>query len=165
LALVGKSLLYQSEAGRYDLHELVRQYARARLDETPEEAEATGNQHSAYYLGLVQQLEQDLKGERQPDALAEISAEIGNVRAAWRWAAGRGQVALIARPIKGLWFFYEIRGWFEEAESALRWAGDELERLLEQSERAEPASETLVHRIRVNQAWFCLKLGRLREAQ
>jgi predicted ATPase/DNA-binding XRE family transcriptional regulator len=165
LALVGKSLLYQSEAGRYDLHELVRQYARARLDETPEEAEATGNQHSAYYLGLVQQLEQDLEGERQPDALAEISAEIGNVRAAWRWAAGRSQVALIARPIKGLWFFYEIRGWFEEAESALRWAGDELERLLEQSERAEPASETLVHRIRANQAWFCLKLGRLQEAQ
>ncbi len=165
LALVGKSLLYRSETGRYDLHELVRQYARAKLDEAPEEAEATGNQHSAYYLSLVQRLEQDLKGERQLEALAEISVEVDNVRAAWRWAVGRGQVALVAKPIKGLWLFYEIRGWFQEAESALHWAGDELGKLCPSGEGPGRAPEALIEHIRANQAWFCLKLGRLQEAQ
>jgi predicted ATPase/DNA-binding XRE family transcriptional regulator len=54
-ALVAKSLLRRTTAGRYDPHELVRQYAHdhLRADER-EEAEAR-NRHSRYYTQLLEQ--------------------------------------------------------------------------------------------------------------
>ena len=47
-ALIDKSLLRRTAANRYDLHELVRQYAEAKLQDIPQEFETTRDRHSAY---------------------------------------------------------------------------------------------------------------------
>src|SRR5205823_1191817 len=64
-ALVDKSLLRRSGAGRYDMHELVRQYAAAHLEANPDQYNATRDRHADYYLTLVQRRESDLKRARQ----------------------------------------------------------------------------------------------------
>ncbi|TAH54066.1 MAG: hypothetical protein EYC68_00975 [Chloroflexota bacterium] len=107
-ALVTKSLVRRTLAGRYDLHELVRQYAVNRLSENAMQEAATRAQHSRYYLALAQKSESDLFGPRQVQAVAALNAEIENVRAAWQWAARHDTVALRA-PTRALYWHYDLR--------------------------------------------------------
>lgn len=83
--LVDKSMLHVDAAGRYHLHELVRQYASEQLD-LAGLSEGTLHAHSVYYLHFMAERETDLKGHRQLIARAEIQSEIENFRAAWQTA-------------------------------------------------------------------------------
>jgi predicted ATPase/DNA-binding XRE family transcriptional regulator len=113
-SLVDKSLLRRSVGGRYDLHEVIRQYAHARLQEHADELAATRNKHAIYLLRFLIEREQRLKGAEQVRAMVEIGAEIDNVRAAWHWAAGHGPFDELERAGEVLQWFYEFRGWFGE---------------------------------------------------
>ena len=63
-SLVHKSLLRwswaQGEAGRYEMHELLRQFAAEQLDAAPDERAALEARHSDYYLNFVQERERRL---------------------------------------------------------------------------------------------------------
>jgi predicted ATPase len=65
-SLIGKCLLrYQQETGRYDLHELTRQYALACLHERPDEEAQIYEKHSQYYATWLAGQEAPLKSEQQ----------------------------------------------------------------------------------------------------
>jgi predicted ATPase len=164
-ALAAKSLLRCASTGRYDLHELVRQYAAGHLREDPDAESDTRDRHSAYYTDYVGQLEGSLKGARQLEALVEMDAEIDNIRSAWRRAVTRSQVAAIRKPIRALWCFYEIRGWFQEAEDSFGWAAEMLAQAFEAKTETEAAVRVLCEYIRANQGWFYFKYGELEESQ
>ena len=51
--LVGKSLVRHNQSMRYDLHELVRQYAAAHLHANIEQEHAARRQHSNFYLTML----------------------------------------------------------------------------------------------------------------
>lgn len=121
-SLLRKSLLRRSPDGRYEIHELVRQFAAERLDEHPVEKEAASERHCAYYASFLQQREACLKTSRQQETLAEISAEIENVRAAWRWALAHTRLEEIDLCLESLYYFYWARNWFREGERALEQA-------------------------------------------
>jgi predicted ATPase/transcriptional regulator with XRE-family HTH domain len=158
-ALADKSLLRRAGNGRYDLHELMRQYAQANLHKNPTELAAVQDRHSAYYMDFIQQREERLKGPRQAEALAELTAEIDNIRLGWRRAVGHQQEAINHKVLKTLWYFYEIRGWFHEAEAAFGWAVAELEQIKEADRQTEAAQIKLREFIRALHGWFCLRLG------
>src|SRR4029079_3226115 len=61
MSLVDKSLIRLNAAGRYDMHELVRQFAADKLQESNETV-TTQNEHAQYFLGLAEQIEQCLFG-------------------------------------------------------------------------------------------------------
>jgi len=98
--LVDKSLLRRTRTGRYDLHELIRQYALAKLAEDPQEHVATRDQHSAYYAAWLKQRERPLKGAQQAAMVAELSVEIDNIRAAWAWGSITGDCGTLSAPPK-----------------------------------------------------------------
>jgi predicted ATPase/transcriptional regulator with XRE-family HTH domain len=112
-ALVAKSLVRWHKNGRYDLLEVVRQYALTQLARDPEE-EASRDRHSEFYLGLLRHREAALKGSAQREALRELTDEIDNVRAAWDWALRQGQLASLEKGLRCLGWLYEMRGWFAE---------------------------------------------------
>jgi tetratricopeptide (TPR) repeat protein len=126
MALVDKSLLHRTLAGRYELHELVRGYALERLDQSPDSGEKVRERHSAYYVAALQQWAMDSKGSRQRVAFAEIEPEGENVRAAWNWAAKRQQFDHIGLALEGLSLFYRWRGRYQEGEAMCRTAAEEL---------------------------------------
>jgi len=95
-SLVDKSLLRSSGAGRYDMHELVRQYAAAHLEAGSNEYAATRDRHAAFYLELVQRRENDLKRARHKTVIYELVAEIDNLRMAWDWAATQARLGRLA---------------------------------------------------------------------
>jgi tetratricopeptide (TPR) repeat protein len=123
-ALVNKSLVLLEDtaaAPRYRLLETVRQYARERLDEAGETAQA-GNQHLAWCLALGEQAEPALLGPEQNVWLARLEAEHDNLRAALRWAGERGLGDVALHLASALWRFWSIRGYMSEGRQLLEQA-------------------------------------------
>jgi predicted ATPase/DNA-binding SARP family transcriptional activator len=113
--------------GRYEVHELLRQYAAEKLAQLPGARELTHDRHSAYYTTALQRWREDLRGgPQQRRALAEIGADIENARAAWNWALERRQVTRLERATHSLFDFYAGRARSEELASACRLAVQEL---------------------------------------
>jgi predicted ATPase/transcriptional regulator with XRE-family HTH domain len=112
--LVTKSLIRRSGAGRYDLHELIRQFAVGQSDERPDEQAASQARHGLYYLTFFGQADARLRSSAQREALAELTAEMDNIRVAWDWAVAHGEFTLIEQALRTLAMFYDTRGWFQE---------------------------------------------------
>src|SRR5690606_8334227 len=76
--------------------------------------------HAGYYATFLQQREADLKGGRQTQALAEIAAEIDNIRAGWKWAVETKDTQALRKSLLSLFLFYEMQGLAQEGETAFR---------------------------------------------
>jgi predicted ATPase len=126
MALVNRSLLHRAPTGRYEVHELLRQYAAEKLDRSPAGGGATRDRHAAHYAMALGRWAADLKGPRQLAALREIEADVDNARAAWDWAVEQGQVAWLDRALEGLCLFFEWGGHYAEGEAACRKAAGRL---------------------------------------
>jgi predicted ATPase len=85
MMLVNKSLLRRDSAsGRFDIHELLRQYAQSYLNASVQDNVSTHDIHSGYYAEFMRQCWDSLKSGGQLVALDDIEREFDNVRAAWR---------------------------------------------------------------------------------
>jgi tetratricopeptide (TPR) repeat protein len=107
--LVNKSFMTVSASGRYEVHELLRQYGEQQLAASDQEAAARAA-HGAYYLHFLQEREESLKGGRQAEALRDIEADLENVRRAWRWALQVKDREAINGALESLHIFCDLRG-------------------------------------------------------
>jgi predicted ATPase/DNA-binding SARP family transcriptional activator len=149
--------------GRYQLQELVRQYAAEHLAAV-EQHEGLSQpslyeRHCQYYLKFLAQRTAALRGRGQQTALAEIHQELDNIRAAWRWGVERGNAALVGPACDGLFQVYEMRSFFQEgvevfAQAARRFAG-----------AAEPEAQVAWGKLLAGQGWFAFQVGRQAEAR
>jgi predicted ATPase/DNA-binding SARP family transcriptional activator len=98
LALVDKSLLQWNASGRYEVHELLRQYAQEKLDEVLEEKVA--KLHYDYYVEFVRQRAQQLKTREDERLLKEIGDEIENLRSMFVWAVRHQTVDEVREPLE-----------------------------------------------------------------
>ncbi|HWQ11688.1 MAG TPA: tetratricopeptide repeat protein, partial [Roseiflexaceae bacterium] len=159
-SLVDKSLLRRAQGGgeatRYELPEVLRQYAAEQLRRAGS-AEDAADRHAGHYLVRLAGLRDALRGAEQQRALAEIGADIDQVRAAWRWAVARRDAASIVRGSDSLFHFYDMRSWFREGERAFAAACAALAGSGE--ERATWA------RLLARQGWFAFQLGRQQEGR
>ncbi|KPJ73915.1 hypothetical protein AMJ52_02610 [candidate division TA06 bacterium DG_78] len=119
-SLVDKSFLHWNPLGRYEIHGYLRQYAEEKLSEFPKEKEKIRNLHCDYYVQFLCQREKYMKGQKQKEALEEISEEIENVRAAWNRVVDQKKKKDIEKCIESLYCFYDIRSWFKEGEEIFR---------------------------------------------
>ncbi len=122
-SLVDKSLLRVDSAGRYDVHELLRQYGEAKL-EAAGEIEAIRDTHSGYFLNFLAQRDLDVKGRRQVAALDEIETDLENVRTAWYRGVDQGNAVAINRAIECCTLFFEMRSRVSEHEALYIYAQD-----------------------------------------
>ena len=152
--LVDKSFLsHDPDSGRLEVHELLRQYAEDHLEESPEDSISAHEAHAAHYAEFMEQMWEYLKGSRQMGALAEIEADMENVRAAWRYYLDQKNTSQLWRLIYGLWHFHWIRSWNH--------AGTELfaEAVRALQQEVEDESKALKALAVAFQAWFMSWLG------
>jgi predicted ATPase/DNA-binding SARP family transcriptional activator len=160
--LVVKSMLACGPTGRYEVHELLRQYGRERLAQIPAEEEAVRSRHCATYATYLRSREAALIGREQKKALAAIEAEIDNVRAAWDWAVSQIKIEEIENSLGSLAEFYYLRAWYQEGEAVFAHAA---QRLTEGPTGAGRSQETwrrsalVLARILAQQGRFCNRLG------
>jgi predicted ATPase/DNA-binding SARP family transcriptional activator len=104
LSLSSKSLL-RSSAGRFSLHELIREYSAEKLRLVENDWAEVAHAHAAYYLGFVEQNNHKLRTFEQM-LLLVLEAELDNLRTALTWAqAGNDQNFLmkLATALSGFW--------------------------------------------------------------
>jgi predicted ATPase/DNA-binding CsgD family transcriptional regulator len=127
--LVDTSLVVAEERHgerRYRLLESLRLYGRERLVKSGE-AESTYQQHAEHYLALAEAAEPALWGSDAVAWLNRLEIEHDNLRAALRWATGRGEAEIALRLGAALSRFWQVHAHLSEGlkwlESALAWTG------------------------------------------
>jgi predicted ATPase/predicted Ser/Thr protein kinase len=105
-SLVDKSLLQAGARDRYEIHEMLRQFAAGKLADDPDEETRIFDAHAGYYLKAVAQREQALFSVQFVETMAEIDADLDNVSAAWRWAVDNHQVELLEQATKCLFYYH-----------------------------------------------------------
>ncbi|HWI00685.1 MAG TPA: AAA family ATPase, partial [Propionibacteriaceae bacterium] len=117
-SLLDKSLVHKVDAedaaSRLMMLETIREYAAERLDDSPEFAAAARQAHAAYFADFAKRQWQDLTGQRREVALAEMTADIDNLRLAWRFWVSRGDRPQLNKLVDSLWLLYDARSWYQE---------------------------------------------------
>ncbi|MGE5123735.1 MAG: ATP-binding protein [Acidobacteriaceae bacterium] len=108
-SLCNKSLVHHTGDGRYDLHDVIRQYASSHLDDHSSYSEAY-ERHCEYYLALLAGYEKSLKSGQQQAAMWELSEEIDNIRAAWAWAVRHEKFTQLEQAGRAYGWYFEIAG-------------------------------------------------------
>jgi DNA-binding SARP family transcriptional activator/predicted ATPase len=113
-SLVEHSLVQHTTSGRYEIHELLRQFAQSELEDISQ----VRDRHCAYYAAKLEEWAADIKCERQMAAIETLDLEIDNARAAWDWAVAQGDLAIIDQAMDGLCSYYDWRYRLPEGLSA-----------------------------------------------
>jgi len=111
--LLRKSLLQRVESEgseRFQIHELLRQFAAQQLTVEPQVEQAVRRQHATYYLQWLATYDADLVGPRSTSALQALETELENINTAWRWAAAEGDSILLGAGLVSLQHFYSLKG-------------------------------------------------------
>ncbi|HSG43814.1 MAG TPA: LuxR C-terminal-related transcriptional regulator [Anaerolineales bacterium] len=125
--LVNKSILkHDPTSGRFEIHELLRQYAQEKLERTSKVSDTTIKAHAAYYADFMLEKWGQLRGLDQIPALVEIEADIENIRAAWRYYLVEQSASQLKKFLHGFWLFYWVRGWIRSAIELFTETADDL---------------------------------------
>jgi predicted ATPase/DNA-binding CsgD family transcriptional regulator len=158
-ALARQSLLYLTPDGRYQIHELLRQYAAERLAQaSPEGVAEARERHGVYYTTFLRDRNADMNNGEQLRAVAEIAAELDNLRAAWQWAVERRNIAALAGGANALFLFCQFRSHYQEGAQLF---GQAVSSLDDAAFATHPGAPLLLYEL----GWLCIRLGRLAEAQ
>jgi len=162
--LVTKSLIRRSGAERYDLHELIRQFAAEHFTEHPEELAAAQARHGSYYLTFFAQADERLRSSAQRETLAELTGEMDNFRTAWDWAVTHSEFGLIERTLRMFSVLYDIRGWLQEGLDTLGRVIHVLEMANGQSPLVRTNQVVLGHTLACRSV-FASRMGQYEQAQ
>ena len=125
-ALADKSLLQLDQqlrgTQRYDLHELVRQYANERLLEAGE-TDLLRERHLAYFLQLAERAEPELRGAKSIMWLERLETEHANLRAALAWSLENASSEFGLRLAGALGWFWHLHSHITEGRE---WLGKTL---------------------------------------
>jgi predicted ATPase/class 3 adenylate cyclase len=105
---------------RYFLLEMVREYARAKLDEQPDLAREVAQRHAQHFLDFAAPRTARIRTRDEAPALEELSREVDNLRAALGWSQGNQEGELCARLSLALYQVLYRRGFWAEAEQCLQ---------------------------------------------
>ena len=157
-SLVDKSLLRWQANGRYQIHELLRQYAEKRLAQRAADAARSQQHHATYYLDFLHRRSQAILGGQQRQAATEIAADLDNIRTAWYWAAQHHMVEAIGQAIAALAMYWHIKGRYQDAARMLE---DALHYLKDISPAEQPTRALLLSEM----GWVAIRLGDFDKAE
>lgn len=156
--LVDKSLLTREPDGRYQIHELLRQYAQSLPETTPDETIRIHELHAAYYARFLHERDNELNGGRQRGAALEIEADIDNIRAAWSWAVEHSRVEAIDQSQHPLFVFYSFQ-------SRLLEGTDAFEKAVHMLDNGDPRTEICLAKVLCDFGWMRVRMGSLEQAK
>ncbi len=163
-ALINRSLLHRTQAGRFTVHSLLRQYAAEKLSEVGELEKDVQDRFCRYYVNMVTQREGDLMGPMMLQARDEIRLEMDNVRAAINWAILHWPEQSVRKMLISLVGFYAIHGW-QEGMLAYRDIALIRKDALVARGAPDPSKDPVFLSARIHQAFYQCNLGLITESE
>jgi tetratricopeptide (TPR) repeat protein len=162
--LIDKSLLRRLGPDRYSLHELIRQYAAERLHADRAVYQEVGAKHGRFFLHWLAESEASLFSHLRGPVFEQLTASVGDLRAAWQWGLAQQQWDLLLRAARTYPTFYELHSWNQEG---LRLLIETTERLqpFARVESADPAVRLLFGAMMGSRGWFHFRCGQMAEAR
>jgi predicted ATPase/class 3 adenylate cyclase len=116
-SLVDKSLLKREEdvAGspRLGMLRTIREFAAARLTEDPGLEATTRRAHATHFASSAREQWLSLRDRKRADVLADLIAELDNLRVAWRYWIDAGDLDRLNDLVDALWLLFDTRGWHQ----------------------------------------------------
>jgi predicted ATPase/DNA-binding SARP family transcriptional activator len=159
-ALVDKSLLRRASDGRYEMHELLSEYAFEMLERSPEEAGVARSQHARYHRDRLASLEKDIRGEQPWHALQWIEDCFEDIRSAWHWSLQNGNLDAVVKMGNTLSQYYFVSNRYHEAVQDYRF----IVNALKGSNRTQPVSTQPAQQIDIARAYAMAWLWNFSEA-
>lgn len=151
--LMDKSLLWRDSNGRFELHELVRQYASEKLNP----AELVAELHAGYFTEFLAAQQPLFRTAREHEAVKAVRIEADNLRQMWRSASQHARADLLDKALVSLYFMHEILGWYDE--------GIELFSIAIEHLASTPDSDAVRARLMTRRASLARSVGRYDEAE
>ncbi len=107
---------------RFMMLETIREYALEQF--AAGESESIHQVHADYFGDFMERREQDIKFQRQNEALSEIENDFANIRSAWQWAMMNRRHRIIYRMAEALNFFCDMKVRYVDGEEMFRTASD-----------------------------------------
>ncbi len=162
-ALVSKSLVRRIGNDRYDLHELIRQYALDRLAGQPEVQNDAQERHARYFMDYFASQDVRLRSSAQRETLVELTIEMDNFRTAWDWSLAHSRYDWIEQTLRMFAVLYDIRGWQQEGLDTLGNAVNALQSSIRQS--PDKIKQVALGHALVSRSLLATRLGQFAEAQ
>lgn len=167
-ALADKSLLrLDPAAGRYDMHNLLRQFAAEKLHGAAPPANETVAEHGRFFASLLGQKENLLGGAGEKSALDEFCADLPNLRAAWSWAAAVAgdDPDPLAAMVHSLAYLHDVQGLYLEGANLFQEAAERLDSLAGADAAGREPLARQLGRILTWLGRFLYHVGRYEEAR
>ena len=133
--LVHTSFIQHTPSGRYNIHELLRQYGASKL-QASEEMNTISEKHAQYFAEFITPLGLSPWESVNQELLDSVVADYENIHAAWEFQLIQRNIAGLQQFLAGLWMFFdqltrnvEAVILFENALKVFEDAGDEAELL------------------------------------
>lgn len=109
--LVDKSLLRVNSDGRYDIHELLRQYAEEKLDEVLEIRSEVLDIHCQFFMDIiVVKKENQYFGWRHANRLRQnLQKDDENILQAWQHAIKKRKLSIVQKSLVSIGIYYDVR--------------------------------------------------------
>lgn len=130
---IQKSLLRKDKNGRFELHPLLKVFAKEKLEGNPQEWAAVHERHSHFYAQFLVDRARLVQGEKMLQVREEIRGELGNILAALnyaitQWAIEEAYTPLCSFAIYSMTEgFHTTQTYYLDLEQQLRLAGASLE--------------------------------------
>jgi predicted ATPase len=118
--LVAKSLLRRPDFGRFELHELLRQYAAEQLRSSSAEEAYARERHARHYATMLLERRAALMGPELAEARDELRGELDNLRAAAEWMLTESDERSALEVLEAFNTFLWMHAWYEGAETLER---------------------------------------------
>jgi len=120
--LVAKSLLRRPDFGRFEQHELLRQYAAEQLRASPAEEADARERHARHYATMLLERQTTLMGPELAVARDELRGELDNLRAAVEWTLTEDDEPNALQVLEAFDTFLWMHSWYEGGETLERLA-------------------------------------------
>jgi predicted ATPase/class 3 adenylate cyclase len=120
--MAAKSLLRRPDFGRFELHELLRQYAAEQLRSSPSEEEDARKKHARHYASMLLERRETLMGPDLVVARDELRRELDNLRVAAEWTLAEDDEQSALPVLDAIYTLFFVHSWFDGAETLERLA-------------------------------------------
>jgi predicted ATPase len=120
--MAAKSLLRRPDFGRFELHELLRQYAAEQLRSSPSEEEDARKKHARHYASMLLERREALMGPDLVVARDELRRELDNLRVAAEWTLAEEDEQSALLVLDAIYTLFFVHSWFDGAETLERLA-------------------------------------------